>query len=592
MTTDFEALGVLRHDMPRLVRRMQTEFRAGRGVRIGETTVASKRVHVIHPARPGEVRVVTSQDAGATFYSRRKRDEILHIDIFHDLAEVDHHSVADSVVRAVHVYFQDRLIDQARSVFFPSPSDLVNLIDIQTGTGGGRVGGALNCGRKPSLRRAHLSHVHLAAMLPDNCLAMLFYIVFAVERAVTAQGVEIRKIESIVHEEALGKADLSPYSSMFDSYLNESPAAGRGHDWEALPHDARVEAVAAMAEEFGGRTNMARLLDSLPAHGSIPPGMRADVGDIDDVVERLHGFDLMVRDRGRLVLTPKGRDVRSMLSTCASEIEAGMRRLIKRMPIAARLHRHEEGRFGARTRREKPAASRDVKAPGPGEWCDRIAVPETMVAALVARYLIPGRDRLIDRGDIRVYRQRPPRPSEVCLLIDASASMVGRRIRAAKYLIRHLACACRERISVLTFQERDVKTQIASTRSKRLIEEGVQRIEPAGLTPLAAGIWEALGFIRAKKLRNVLLVLITDGIPTMNRWTADPAKDALTAARRIAEEKIAFMCIGLQPNHDFLRKLSDIAHGKLYIVDEFDRDVLVDLVRSGSRESAGRRPQR
>ena len=170
--------------------------------------------------------------------------------------------------------------------------------------------------------------------------------------------------------------------------------------------------------------------------------------------------------------------------------------------------------------------------------------------------------------------------------IDASASMVGRRIRAAKYLIHHLTIACRVKISVLTFQERDVKIHIASTRSKKVIEEGIRRIQPAGLTPLAAGISDALDFIKAKKLKDVLLILITDGIPTMNRWTADPARDALTAAKRIADSKTAFMCVGLQPNRDFLSRLVDVAHGKLYIVDEFERDILVNLVRAGRRESA------
>ena len=134
--------------------------------------------------------------------------------------------------------------------------------------------------------------------------------------------------------------------------------------------------------------------------------------------------------------------------------------------------------------------------------------------------------------------------------------MVGRRIRAAKYLIRHLTMACRVKISVLTFQERDVKIHIASTRSKKAIEEGVKRIQPQGLTPLAAGIADTLEFIKAKRIKDVLLILITDGIPTMNRWTADPARDALTAAKAIADRKIAFMCVGSNPTRTFFLALS------------------------------------
>ncbi len=585
---EIEPLAALRYDLPRLARQMQAEFRMGRGVRIGETTVISKRVHVIHAANPGEVKIVTNQDAGATFYFRRRKDEILHIDVFHELAEVDHRRIADAVRRSVYGYFHDSLFAQAKGVFFPSPGDILNFIDVQTGTGGGRAGGTLNYGRKLSLRRAHYNHVHLAAMLPENCIGLLFYLVSAVEREIGAQGVEIRKVECLAHQEATGKGDLTPYSSMFDSYLNESRATGHGHPWDMLPREARIGAVSSMAEEFGGRANMARLLDALPVSGGIPPDIRSDVGDLDDVIERLSGMELVARDKGQVVLTQKGREVREILSTCASEIEAGIRRLIRKMPLMPRVPRHEEGRFGRRAQEEKPKASKSARPPKEGEWCDEIAVPETVIAALARRNTSRFRPLLLEREDLRLYRRRPPRPPEVCLLIDASASMVGRRIRAAKYLIRHLATACQLRITALTFQERDVKTQIASTRSKRAIEEGIRRIEPAGLTPLAAGIAEALDFIRAKKLKDVLLVLITDGIPTMNRWTADPARDALTAARRVAEEKVSFMCVGLQPNREFLKKLAEAAHGKLYIVDEFDKDVLVDLVRGGRRERATR----
>ncbi len=592
--TTFDSLTVLRYDAARLVRVMQSEFRMGRGIRIGETTVVSKRVHVIHPSSPGEIKVLVNQDAGACFYARRRRDEVLHIDVFHEVAEVDHRRAADAVKRAVYRFYQGLLFDRARGLFLPQPGDVLNLMDIQTGTGGGRVGGTLNYGRKLSLRRAHCNHVHVAAMLPDNCLLLLFHMVLALEEEVARQGVEIRKVERLTHQEASGKGDLSPYSSMFDSYLDESRVTGHGHDWDRLPREARVEAVSSMAEEFGGRANMARLLDLLPTSGVIPPEIRSDAGDLDEVIERLSSFDLLARERGQLTLTPKGREVRSILATCASEVEAGIRRLVRKMPIVPRIPRHEEGRFGPKASHERPRVSKNVRAPREGEWCDEIAVPETVVAALSRACLDGAPAPRVRRVDIRVYRKRPARPPEVCLLIDASASMVGRRIRAAKYLIRHLATACQVRMTALTFQERDVRVQIASTRSRKTIEDGVRRIEPAGLTPLAAGILEALDFIRSRKLKDVLLVLITDGIPTMNRWTADPARDALTAARRIAEEKVPFMCVGLQPNRDFLRKLADIAGGKLYIVDEFDKDILISLVRNGRKESArgGVLPQR
>jgi magnesium chelatase subunit D len=104
-------------------------------------------------------------------------------------------------------------------------------------------------------------------------------------------------------------------------------------------------------------------------------------------------------------------------------------------------------------------------------------------------------------------------------------------------------------------------------------------VRPAGLTPLAAGIVEAVKLLGSRKGVPTMLVLLTDGIPTMNYWTGDPARDALVAAEQIARNKLPFTCIGLAPNRGFLRKLTEIANGTLYIVDEFDRDLLAKLVK-------------
>jgi len=75
-----------------------------------------------------------------------------------------------------------------------------------------------------------------------------------------------------------------------------------------------------------------------------------------------------------------------------------------------------------------------------------------------------------------------------------------------------------------------------------------------------------------------MLVLLTDGIPTMNYYTSDPARDALTAAEKVREAGIPFTCIGLSPNKSFLKRLAEEARGTLYIVEEFDRDLLAKLV--------------
>jgi len=75
-----------------------------------------------------------------------------------------------------------------------------------------------------------------------------------------------------------------------------------------------------------------------------------------------------------------------------------------------------------------------------------------------------------------------------------------------------------------------------------------------------------------------LLILITDGIPNFPLWTTDAEKDALKAAEIIAENKIRFVCIGVIPNEEFMKKLAANGRGNLYIVDELNKDSLVDVV--------------
>ncbi|HHV62279.1 MAG TPA: VWA domain-containing protein [Firmicutes bacterium] len=576
-------------DTAKLARLMLNELKAGRGVRIGETTVVSKRLHTIRPSAPGEVRVNVAQDAGQLFYGRRRRNEVLHIDVFHEVGELDHRRIAEAIKRAVFNYMRSSLMARGASgLFFPSGDELLNYMDVQTGTGGGRVSGTLNYGKKASLRRAHQNHVHIAAILPDNCITIVFYLVDSIENEIGLLGFEIRKVEKIINVEEIGEgvSDLSPYSSLFDSNISERASSGSQGSWSMMDQVARLDAVSEIAEELGSREDLMRLMDALAqARYGLPSELGMEFGESEELIERLENLDIIRRERGRFQFTEKGRDIQALLKTRRAEIDAGIRRLLRQVPVGPAFHGEKLGDGIVKARSGGGRLGKETRRPAAGEWYDGIAIPET-VTAFLRRAAFTGPagwtgDARLSHDDIRVYKKKPLKPPEICLLLDASASMVGRRIRAAKHLIRHLSLASRAKITTLTFQERDVKMQISSTRNRRVVEEGLAAIRPAGLTPLASGLAEAMSFLRGKmkRTRDVLLVLITDGIPTMSKWSADPAKDALTAAKEIAKAKVPFICIGLQPNKDYLRRLIQVTGGRLYIVDEFDKDILVQLIR-------------
>jgi magnesium chelatase subunit D len=97
---------------------------------------------------------------------------------------------------------------------------------------------------------------------------------------------------------------------------------------------------------------------------------------------------------------------------------------------------------------------------------------------------------------------------------------------------------------------------------------------------LASGLVTAHKLIDNSKVRNPLMVLITDGIPNVPLWTLDAKLDAIQAAEKLQDSKIRFICIGLESNRQYLEKVTQKAAGALYLVDDLNRDNLITIVQS------------
>jgi len=109
-------------------------------------------------------------------------------------------------------------------------------------------------------------------------------------------------------------------------------------------------------------------------------------------------------------------------------------------------------------------------------------------------------------------------------------------------------------------------------------------INPAGLTPLASGIMTAVDLIKNTRVKNPLLVLITDGLPNTPLWTMDAKADALEAASKIPEANISFICIGIEAYRQYLEKVAEKANGVLYVVDDLNKDNLINIVRTEKKQ--------
>jgi magnesium chelatase subunit D len=414
--------------------------------------------------------------------------------------------------------------------------------------------------------------------MPREAAGLLYYLVRDAEQVIQRQGAELRRLDRIVNDANPGgtPVDLSPYSCPTDSLLQEHAPPAKVTDDCAMMKDA-LDAAA----DFGSVSSLASFLECVAAarRRENPYALlEREYGDAEAMLARLRTLDILSGDGACLALTDKGRQMALFLRRFAREMETQMRKVIRRSgrPRITPLDKSDFTR--GKVRGASVRESRTIMKAEDADFRGAVSVPGT-IGEWAVRCSQQGRRGPIEPCDIRIEQAQRRARVDVCLLIDASASMAGKRIQAAKHLARYTFLTCRDRVSVLTFQDRVVTPHVIRARSHRALEQGLSRVRPAGLTPLAAGIVEAVRLLGASHHAPSMLVLLTDGIPTMNQWTGDPARDALTAAEQIAQNNIPFTCIGLAPNKGFLRRLTEIARGTLYIVEEFDRDVLAKLVK-------------
>jgi magnesium chelatase subunit D len=537
-------------------------------VPIGETSVLSRSLHTIEPKRPGIINVLLGADAGQVFYQRSRPGEILHLDIFHSLGHVDHRRVAKRI--------KEMLADEVLKAYvadFP----LLDYTDLQTGTGGGRLSGSLTYGQKESLRRAHTNHVHIATMIPPALWGSLVPLVSIVEEEIMGQGYQLRKVDGIACQQGQDKqaVDMSAYSSHSDSLLKGNEQEGRTGDYCPVDREEQLQAALQFAEKVMNPRELKEILAPLSREQGRSPAAYSE--DQQGLLHRLQAEGLVRAKRGQLYLTEKGQRLKAFLESHFAELEYHFRKLLRKVPLEVgagrgRGTREQGGWEGGYWKRAHPLKE--------GEILGELAVPESLLAASKRWQLGAGRESLaLQREDLHCLEPKKSQTLNICLLIDASASMAGERMRSAKYLAQHLLLATRDRVAVIVFQEREARLVVPFTRNVARVQQGLLEIKPYGLTPLSLGLQYALSYMeRATKRSRSLLFLITDGIPTVSRNTSEPAQDALTVAADIARRGLYLGCIGLAPNRVFLEELVQRGRGTLYIINELEGKTLAQIV--------------
>ncbi|MCR4399319.1 MAG: VWA domain-containing protein [Syntrophomonadaceae bacterium] len=553
-------------------------FDKEQGVRLGETTVVSRKAHALIPGKKGHVRVLTNRDAGKTYRNFVDVDQVVHIDVHHSPGEIDPRLVAR------HIYWgiEQHLVEIDPSLGFNEEEknkavlEYALRIEVVTAAGKGTVYD-LSQGevRPPDESERHATHIHILASFTSDRYLMILPVAQAAEEAILEAGLSLGKIKRIVHGKEKAKQES------LAGYLILPWRKSQGDYTSVLMRENQNQLILKLAEKFASVEELEEFMESYSSNifkRKSREEQKRKVGDLDEYLEQLQDLGLMRKGLLGPTLTNEGKQLVQYMIRHRCDIEAEIRRSIRRTPGRSRSYQ----RIGKSERSASHIefTNRNKTRPlGASHWSGDIAVPETIIQAR-KRGLVTGDSRLtIRKEDLQVYDRKSYVPIDICLLIDASASMAGDKRHAACYLAEHLLLTGREKVGVVIFQDTKARVVVPFTRNHKYLSRGLASIRPGGFTPMADGIATAVKLITTTKVSNPLLLMITDGVPNFPLWSMDAKADAMKAAEAIARSNIRFVCIGIESNKIFLRDLVEVGKGTLYVVDDLNQNCLIDIAK-------------
>lgn len=569
-------------------------FGQNQGVRLGESTVTSRRAHARMPEKrvKGQIKVLINRDAGKTYLDYVDVDQIVHIDVYHKLGEIDPRDVARVIFWALDEHFleKDPQLQYAEDERFKLVTSYANKIFITTNQGKGLLYDLFQDVVKPFIEgeEGH-DHVHILARLSREEYYLVYVMAEAVEEVILASGVKLSKVRNITHGNQ--KEERESYAG----YIKLPWKNFKGQNARQLPDKENVnQLILKLAEKLGGVDEIEEFMESYSTNIFKRKGIEQQKkkwGDVEHDLEQLEELGLIKDSILGKVLTKKGLQLKDYVVNHKCELETEIRRNTRRAPSGGSGRFKKLGKIERKTAQiEYTNRNRTINDPDKS-WSGDLAVPETIIQAKKNSFLRGDQHFTVKKQDLHFYDKKTYVPIDICLLIDASGSMAGDKRQAACFLAEHLLISGKEKVAVVTFQERSSSVVVPFTRNQRVLSKGLSTISPAGLTPMANGIMTAVDLIKNNRVKNPLLVLITDGIPNTPLWTLDAKADALEAATHIKENKIRLICIGVESNRNYLEKLAERADGALYLVDDLNKDNLINIVRyeKKSMMEAGKR---
>jgi magnesium chelatase subunit D len=558
-------------------------FGQDQGVRLGESTVVSRKGHARMPEKrvKGQIKILLNRDAGKSYLDYVEADQVVHIDIYHRPGIIDPRMVAQAIFNAMDEYFLDKdpQLKYAEDERFKMVADYANKIYVVSKQGKGTIYDLFQGIVKPYTEGEEgWDHLHILARLNRDEYYMVYIIAEAAEGVILASGVKLSRVRNIIHGNQKQEQDS------YAGYIKLPWKNFKGHHAQQLPDKENVnQLILKLAEKFGGVDEIEEFMESYSTNVFKRKGIEQQKkkwGDVEHDLEQLEELGLIKNTPFGKIMSKKGLELKEYVIKHKCELETEIRRNIRKTPSGGSSRFRKMGEITNKNSEvEFTNHNKTINDPDKN-WSGDLAVPETILQAMKNSFFRGDDSLTIKKEDLHFYDKKSYVPIDVCLLMDASGSMAGDKRQAACFLAEHMLLTGKEKVAVVTFQERSSEVVVPFTRNQSVLNKGLATITPAGLTPMADGIVTAVNLIKESKVRNPLLVMITDGIPNTSLWTTDAKADAMEAAYRIPENDIRFICIGVESNRYYLEKLVERAKGALYLVDDLNKDNLINIIHN------------
>jgi Ca-activated chloride channel family protein len=219
-----------------------------------------------------------------------------------------------------------------------------------------------------------------------------------------------------------------------------------------------------------------------------------------------------------------------------------------------------------------------LKDPARKATYDSLLIETTMVDLDIE--ITPSRDTIeVSDSDQRLYLLvdiRPPKqssgqqlPLNLCLVIDRSTSMQGRRLEAVKAAVELVIekLAPDDVLSLISFSDRaEIVSPAEPLTNKATVVSRLRTIIASGGTEIYQGLSAGIKTMRSIELHNYTnhLILLTDG------HTYGDEKECLQLAKQVASDGIGFTAFGIGSdwNDHFLDKLVAPSGGQSAFIEQ------------------------